>query len=166
LVLACETKLLSLTCYFSTQIPQLIPPSTRSRRHGFGRTASNERVSGGAVPGLQEQDIAAAKFDVEIEVEWATLAAPGQSHNYASSIGPVYFDPLVQALESITADELGAEALQESLKKIVIKCDQKRNDLYWAEFSDGILELDKELSNVSDVASRAKSLTGVLERAL
>ena len=35
----------------------------------------------------------------------------------------IYFEPLAAALQSITADELGKNALKSKLKKVVIHCD-------------------------------------------
>jgi hypothetical protein len=76
----------------------------------------------------------------------------------------VYFQPLVSALTAITSDELGQQALQEGLARIVItNSDQYASPLGFS-FSDGVLIIDhKPASNVDDIDDRAQGLQNLLE---
>lgn len=73
--------------------------------------------------------------------------------------------PLVEALKSISADDMGAEALKESVKKIVIKnasdCSSAGR---WATFEGGGITLDhKPTTNVDHVQDRTDNLVKLLE---
>ncbi len=110
----------------------------------------------------------AAKFDVNMEVDWDSLAVEGSSHLYLECWPKVYFQPLIQALQLITADDMGAEALKESLKGIVIKNNSDcSNASRWCQFENGIITLDhKPTTNVDQIDDRAKALQSQLEDSL
>ena len=119
-------------------------------------------------PDLQSQVVAAAGFDVPLEVQWETLAAPGESHLYAESWPQVYFEPLIQGLKTVGGDKMGLDAIKAGLKKIVI---QNTTGCYygdrWATLQDGALTLDHEpLTNVALVDDRTKGLVKALEAGL
>lgn len=119
-------------------------------------------------PELKKQVLAAAKADVPIDVKWDTLATADQSHLYGECWPKVYFDPLIQALKSITRDQMGADALKQALKKIVI---QNVGGYYsggsWSKFDAGTLTLDHEsCTNVDNVDERRDALVKMLESKL
>jgi len=116
--------------------------------------------------GIHDRIIQAAKFNVEIDVKWDSLQVENQAHNYNEAFPQIYFEPLIKGLSSITADDLGAEALKDVLKKIVIRNEDGRSDGLWAEFNDGVLDLNKDISNVEQVEKRTQAIIEVLERSL
>jgi hypothetical protein len=89
-------------------------------------------------PALKNQIEEAAGFPVPIEVNWDSLAVPGDEHNYIESWPQIYFEPLIGALKHLTRDDMGREAIKTGLKKIVIQnvkgCDY--GDC-WAALHDG-----------------------------
>ncbi|MEL6543572.1 MAG: hypothetical protein AAFQ82_03040 [Myxococcota bacterium] len=119
-------------------------------------------------PAQQKQIEEAAGFAVEVAVNWDTIATDGMSHLYAEAWPDVYFKPLIDALASISADDMGKEALQESLKKIEItNSDSVSSAHKWAAFEGGVLKLDhKPTTNINDVTARTQSLTTLLENSL
>ncbi|MBU0550450.1 hypothetical protein KKB55_22640 [Myxococcota bacterium] len=116
-------------------------------------------------PDLEKEVREAAGMDVPIEVDWVSLAIEGAAHHYEESFPEMYFKPLVAALKSITADEMGLNALKGSLKKIVIQ--NKAGISYsgkFATFSDGILTLDhKPTTNLQQAKDREDVLRVLLE---
>jgi hypothetical protein len=120
------------------------------------------------LPDLKKKIDAAAGFEVPIEVNWESLAVPGESHNYLANWPAVYFEPLIQALSAVGADKIGQDAIKEGLKSIVI---QNTKSCYygdrWASIVDGVLTLDHEpLTNAFQVDDRTKGLIQVLESGL
>ena len=119
-------------------------------------------------PQLAAEVQQAAGFPVEIEVDWKSLCEPEREHLYVEAWPKVYFKPLAEALSAISADEMGAEALQESLSKIVIQNQRDNsNGHYWAEFNEGVLTLDhKPMTNTEQVTNRTNSVRTLLENSL
>ncbi|MDO5977334.1 hypothetical protein [Flavivirga spongiicola] len=105
---------------------------------------------------------------IEIEVNWNSLAKDGMSHLYEEAFPKVYFFPLIKALENICADDMGKEAIAESLNKIVIEHkDNEGNTRAWSSFSGGVLTLDAApTTNIDLVSNRAESLQELLENSL
>lgn len=105
----------------------------------------------------------AATFAVELEVDWESLATPDYAHLYEEAYQKVYFGPLTEALQAITVDDLGKEALKAGLKKIVIKDEGSS----WPTFEAGILTLRyTAVANLDDGADRKKTIQETLEKAL
>ncbi len=119
-------------------------------------------------PGLLDNVKTALGFEVPIEVKWETLAIDGSSHLYDECWPKVYFEPLSAALKSICADDMGKEALQGTLKNIVIQNTADcSNGSRWAAFADGVITLDhKPTTNVDNIKERTDSLTTLLENSL
>ena len=69
------------------------------------------------LPALQSRIDEAAGFPVPLDIHWDTLTPAGQAHLYAESWTAIYFEPLIGALQSITRDALGKDALSKGLKK-------------------------------------------------
>lgn len=106
--------------------------------------------------------------DVEVSVEWDSIAEDGMSHLYAECWPQVYFQPLLKALQSICADDMGKEAIADELQKVVIKNEGSiSNSSKWSAFENKTLTLDhKPTTNVHDAEDRAKSLQVLLENSL
>ena len=119
-------------------------------------------------PDWKTKIAAAAKFDVPVEVDWDSLAIADRAHLYNECWPDVFFKPLVDALEEITKDDLGREALKGKLKKVKIqnKADNSSASS-WASFDNGLLTLDHQsCTNVFDVKGRADNARSVIEAAL
>lgn len=106
-------------------------------------------------------------FAVPIEVSWDQLAEEGRGEYYEEWWGKVFFQPVIEGLGRIARDDMGKEALKDSLKKI-----EFRNTLDTANpdraisFDNGVLVIDHKLANVDDVNDRTKTLVNVLEKNL
>ncbi|WP_196888798.1 hypothetical protein [Aureivirga sp. CE67] len=117
---------------------------------------------------LKSELIDTLGFDVPVEVEWETLAKDGNVDLYDEAIPAIYFQPQIETFKDICQDDMGKEAMQEVLKKIVIK---NENDIWsardWAKFEDGILTLDHETTtNIGNVEDRVYYLKELIEGAL
>ncbi|WP_430905933.1 hypothetical protein [Maribacter sp. 2-571] len=106
--------------------------------------------------------------EVTVNVAWDSLAIDGMSHLYEKAWPKVYFQPLLQALESICADDMGKEAIAESLEKLHIKNEAGVSyAAKWASFENKELTLDhKPTTNIDQIDDRAKALQTLLENNL
>lgn len=106
--------------------------------------------------------------DVEVDVAWDTLSQDGMSHMYEEAWPQVYFQPLIKALESICADDMGKEAISDELEKVVIKNEGGISSASrWSVFENKTLTLDhKPITNVHYVDDRAKAVQMLLENSL
>ena len=105
-----------------------------------------------------------AGFPVEFDVKWETLAEPEYSHMYEEGFTKVYFTPVINAFKGIAVDDMGKEALKESVKKIVIK---NESGAYYGSaayaFENGVLTIDhKPFTNIDDIQDRSKELEKLL----
>ena len=123
-------------------------------------------------PGLKKKIDEAAGFELTVEVNWESIATPGEADKYGEEgyWTKIYFEPLAAALQSITADDLGKSALKSKLKKVVIHCDGDAPASNYAaglKFDDGILTIDwHQYSNADDVKDRIDALKKLLESKL
>ncbi len=119
-------------------------------------------------PGLKDRMLQTLGFDVDIEVKWNTLDKNINLNNYEEAFAGVYFEPTIKAFEGICSDDMGKEALQEVLKKIVIQDESGIFSAHkWMKFEDGILTLDHESCvNFGAVDDRAENLQELLENSL
>jgi len=103
-----------------------------------------------------------------VEVDWDSLAEDGMSHLYEDSWSKVYFEPVITALTSVCADDMGKKAVAGNLNKIVIKNEAGNfSPRSFSNFENKILTLDhKPTSNIDDVKDRAEKLQEVLENGL
>lgn len=106
--------------------------------------------------------------DVDIEVSWDQLAVEGHGNNYADFFSKVYFEPLVSSLDSICADDMGKEAVAESLEKIVVKNEADcSNADKWCAFDGKVITLDHAADrNIDNIDARTTALTTTIESAL
>lgn len=124
-------------------------------------------------PGIKQQIDAAAGMPVPVEVAWDKIAIPGKAADFAEPgfWTDIYFTPLVNALKSITADDMGKQALAAKLKKIVITHDSATapasNYDNGVAFKDGTFTINfHPYSNASDVKQRSDAMQKALEKAL
>ncbi|RYI93363.1 MAG: hypothetical protein EON47_20770 [Acetobacteraceae bacterium] len=115
----------------------------------------------------------AAGFEVPVDVEWDQLTIPGDAAHYADDeyYGKTIFQPLVAALNSITADQMGRDALKAKLQRIHVRFDEKTapasNYPNGLSFAGGVLDINwRPYSNTADVEDRTKALTQILEKNL
>jgi len=117
---------------------------------------------------LEKKINTAAGKTLAIEVDWDSLAEDGMSHLYEDSWSKIYFEPVIAALKNICSDDMGKEAVSDSLDTIVIK--NKAGNFSpreWSSFKKKTLTLDhKPTSNIDDVKSRTEKLQEVLENGL
>ena len=115
----------------------------------------------------------AAGFDVPVDVEWDQLTIPGDASHYADDeyYGKTIFQPLVAALNGITTDQMGRDALKAKLQRIHVRYDEKTapasNYANGLSFQNGTLDINwRPYANTADVADRTKALTQILEKNL
>ncbi len=107
-------------------------------------------------------------LEVPVEINWDSIALEGEAHLYDECWPKVYFEPLIDGLKAVGRDDMGKEALQGSLKKIII---QNTTGAYygdrWASFENGVLTLDHlPTTNADSVQERTDGLVQTLEKNL
>jgi hypothetical protein len=109
-----------------------------------------------------------AGYPLELDVNWDTLALEEYSHMYDEGFTKVYFTPLINALKDITTDDMGKEALKETLKKVVIK--NEAGNCYGStayKFDGGVLTIDHlPFSNIDNITERSEELSKLLMKNL
>jgi hypothetical protein len=109
-----------------------------------------------------------AGYPLEFEVNWDTIAQEEYTHMYDEGFTKVYFTPLINAVKEITADDMGKEALKESLKKVVIK--NEAGNYYGSNaytFAGGVLTIDHQpFSNIDNISERSEELSKLLMKNL
>jgi hypothetical protein len=118
----------------------------------------------GAYKNLTNEINKIAGFNVKFEVNWDTLALDEQSHLYEESFPKVYFQPIINAFKEITSDQMGKDALKETLKKIAIK---NEGGIYYGSgaysFDKGVLTIDHQpTTNIDNIQERSEELAKVL----
>lgn len=108
----------------------------------------------------------AAGFDVEMEIDWDSIAAGGVGAQSFDQWQKVFFDPIALAFKAVNVDDITAGALKKNLKKIKIISTGKKylSPSYPPTYSDGIITIDDRLVNVSSVNTRAKIIQSTLEK--
>ena len=129
-------------------------------------------------PDLKKKIDEAAGFEVKVTVNWDELTVEGQSENYMNDtyFSDIYFYPLIEALKSVTKDEMGKQALKAKLKEVVIKYDSSTAPISNYEegwpFKDGILTINYQPGvnssgrDSSEFKDRVSALTKNLEKGL
>lgn len=118
-------------------------------------------------PELKEGINTAAGFDVEMDVQWDKLATDGQDHLYDENWGQLYFLPIKNAFAEICQDDMGKEALKETLKKVVVTNEKDAYSPHSAiTFEEGVLHFDHSLSNVGQDKERATYIVELLSKAM
>jgi hypothetical protein len=119
-------------------------------------------------PGLLRDIQIAAGFAVPVEVQWDEIATPTENEHYSEEgyWTNIFFIPLKNALQAITATEKGRQALAANLKKTVITYDGSTSTHYPArvKFEAGVLTLDfRPWANPKETDLRSKAIQKVLE---
>ena len=109
----------------------------------------------------------AAGFEIPIDVDWESLASPDREALYSEHWPQIYFNPLIEALKAVAIDDMGKQALQAALKKVIIKdASETHAGGKIAKFdkATGVLTLDNvSYSNLSDTRQRITSIQKALE---
>lgn len=103
--------------------------------------------------------------ELPVEMDWSALQEEGRSHLYKECWLQVYFEPLLAALKGICADDMGKEAIEEGLTKVVVTNDGSiSNSGKWARFEGKVLTLNhKPCTNIGQIEDRAKTVQTLLE---
>jgi len=119
-------------------------------------------------PQLQQEIHAAVGFAVPLEVDWDSITLEGAASSYDETWTKIYFQPLIKALQNISADEMGKEAIKGALKKITISNRHNHFDASkMVSFDQGTLQLDHHpTTNAHAIDSRAKAIQKLLESKL
>ena len=134
---------------------------------GLAERRSVERFKNDDYPGWKSRIDEAAGFEVPIEVSWEELAVPDYADRYAEYFPQVYFQPLLDAFSTVAADDMGKEALRETMSKVVIRNTDEFISPSGISFAGGVLTFDhKSDTNTHHVEERTKALQAVLESAL
>lgn len=121
-------------------------------------------------PTLQKKIQDAAGFEVPIDVDWNSLALPGDSTYYEQDdyFVKTIFEPVEDAMKSIAADDMGKQALHSKLQKITISYSDggipasAYNDR--VKFEAGNLEINfRPFTNTADVKERTDAIVKLLE---
>jgi hypothetical protein len=135
---------------------------------GLAERRATKQFLDNRYPAIQADIRAAAGFDVPIDIDWDSLAKEDYASSYEEFWPKVYFQPLIDALRSITRDDLGREALAAGLQRIVIR----NASGYYAPssaitFANKVLTIDHDsTSNVDDVKDRTDHMIRTLEKGL
>jgi hypothetical protein len=134
---------------------------------GLAERRSAERFKNEDYPGWKSRIDEAAGFEITIDVAWDELAVPDYADRYAEYFPAVYFQPLLDALGAIGADDMGKDALREGVSKIVVKNSGQYFSPTGFTFADGVLTLDHMSdSNTHHVEERTKAIQALLEAGL
>lgn len=114
-----------------------------------------------------------AGFAVPIEVDWESIALPGQAASYDSDDywTNVYFVPLAEALEMLTSYDQGRQAVQGKLKRVVVRYDAGRAPAgdYRSKVAleGGVLSINfKPASASEEIEERTEAIQSTLESLL
>ncbi len=133
---------------------------------GLAEKRATMEFQNDSYPNLKQRIDEAAGFDVPLEIDWASLAKPNQSTIYHEAWTKIFFEPLIEGLKTIGADDLGKQALNASLKKIEIRSSGEFFDGEGITFADGILRIDDDLYNFDHMKIRTRAIVKRLEAAL
>ncbi len=118
------------------------------------------------LPALQRRLDYAAKVTLPLEVNWEQLTANDYSHAWLEEWPHLYFEPLIDALEQMTRDEMGREAVHAGVQKVVI---EDSGGVYgedrWSTLENGTLTLNHQFVS-GNQEGRTKGLVRMLEQKL
>ena len=124
-------------------------------------------------PALQKKIQQAAGFDVPVEVNWNSIAMPGDAEHYAQDdyFVKTIFQPIEMALAEVAKDDMGKTALKEKLKKISIMYSEAGASASAykerVKFTGGVLAVNfRPFTNTDEVQDRAKAIRQALEAGL
>jgi len=134
---------------------------------GLAERRGVEQFKNDDYPGWKSQIDEAAGFEVPIEVAWQELAVPDYADRYADYFPQVFFQPLVDALGAVGADDMGKDSLREGVAKVVVRNTGVFSSPAGISFTDGVLTFDHMSdTNTHHVEERTKRLQEALESGL
>ncbi len=133
---------------------------------GLAERRAAKEVQTAVFPDLKKRIDEAAGFEVPMEIDWDRLAQPNDAHLYNEYWTGIYFEPLIQGFQAICSDDLGKEALKDSLKKVVITNSGDAYDERAFSFENGVLGIDHKLTNLDHMDIRVGRVVKILEEAL
>lgn len=123
-------------------------------------------------PALEKAIQDAAGFPVPVEVAWDQLTIPGDAKYYADEgyFGKTIFEPLAAGLHEVGKDQMGRDALKQTLKAIRVRYDEKTSTSNYAsslKFEGGTLDVNwRPYANVADFKERVEAVVKLLEKNL
>lgn len=151
-------------------LPALARPAAAQAGLGLAERRAIAAYREQIFPGLLTQMRAATGTDLDVDVAWDRIAKPGEAAAYGEPgyWTNIYFTPLITALKSVTADQIGRDALKAKLRRIAVTCDEATapasNYPNGLRFADGTLTINwRPYTNTDAVAERAAALQKVLE---
>lgn len=158
--------LISLLCVSGSAFSQADQPGLAERRAIAAFAAD-------VWPRYEAEIQKQAGFPVPITLDFDSLSLPGLADSYASEdyLRKPIIDPILKAVGSIAATDIGKAALRDGLKSIVVRYDEKTapasNYRDGVSMKDGVLTINwKPYNNVEDVEERTKALVQTIEAAL
>lgn len=133
---------------------------------GLAEKRAMTEFQNNSYPSLKKKIDEAAGFDVPIEIDWVSLAKPNQAAVYQEAWTKIFFEPLIEGLKAICTDDLGKQALKESLKKVEIRNSGEFCDRSGITLTGGVLRIDHDLYNFEHVKHRTEGIVKRLEAAL
>lgn len=135
---------------------------------GLKEKRITEAFKSGYYETLLEKINMAAGFKVDMQVAWETLFEDRFMHLYNETYPKIYFQPLIEAFEAVSADELGKELMRKGLKSVVVKnTADHHNPEHAISFEKGILTIDHSpVINADKVQDRAEKIIMLLENGL
>ena len=107
-------------------------------------------------------------FDLGLEVNWDQIAKEGLSEEYKTSFDYNYFQPLVKALTSICADDIGKNSFKEKIKQITVTSARNFSSMK-ATVNGNVLNIDADPSyerSEAAIENNSKIIIQTLENAL
>lgn len=122
------------------------------------------------LPTLKARLDEAAGFEVELEVHWDQLAIEGGwDHLFPEAWKTIFFRTVIEAFESIAADDMGQSLLKQSVRSIVFKNESGSYGAASAiSFENGVITIDHEpVTNADDynTEQRVERLRKLIEEA-
>jgi hypothetical protein len=135
---------------------------------GLAERRATKEFQDKALPGLRADLEKLAGKAIELDIHWEQLAKDDYASSFTENWRKVYFQPVLNALKSITRDQIGKDAIRDGLRKVVI-CNTRGT--YSADsaisFTAGELTIDHDpCSNVDYVEERTNTIITIVEKAL
>ena len=104
--------------------------------------------------------------NVEFDIDWESLPYVQMLDVLEEGLTEVYFKPILESLQAIAVDDMGKEAVQETLKKVVIKNTKTNSHASMAyKWDNGTLLIEYVCNpKMSSTAERTKLITKLLEK--
>ncbi len=133
---------------------------------GLAERRATLEFQNNSYPTLKQRIDEAAGFDVPLDIDWASIAQPNDASWYQEGWTKIYFEPVIEAFKTICVDDLGRQALKESLKKVEIRNSGEFSDRRGITYADGVLRIDHKIVNLDNVSDRTAGIVKRLEEAL